>query len=128
MSLDSRPCHAAAIEFVAPDVVFCGVIVFAGGLLGATLVGIYFVVSDMLFGWHTNEVFASQSIINYRNFRAHASRARRHAHDFPDRPARGSQENGGSERSTNPHEPLYEPTDRVLTPHLIEGPITVERR
>ena len=53
---------------VMPEVVFCGVIVFAGGVLGATLVGIYFVVSDILFAWHTNEVFASQSIINYRNF------------------------------------------------------------
>ena len=35
---------------------------------GATLVGLYLVLSDRLFGWHRNDVFSAQSIIDYRNF------------------------------------------------------------
>jgi hypothetical protein len=97
------------------------------GFAGATLFGLYLVLSDLLFGWHTNEVFAAQSIINYRNFvrmrlcqdgslvlypiglrevpRRWRFALRREAHD-----------------------PFYEPADRVITPHLIEGPITISRR
>ena len=122
----ARPCHAAR-STRAQDVVFCGVIVFAGGVLGATLVGIYFVVSDMLFAWHTNEVFASQSIINYRNFLRMRIAPDGTLTIFPI----GLREVPRKWRLRNarePGQPLYEPTDRVPAPHLIEGPITIARR
>ena len=58
--------------------------VVIGGFAGATLVGIYFVLSDLLFGWHTNEVFAAQSIIDYRNFVRMRLRPRRqHSRVYP---------------------------------------------
>ncbi len=39
-----------------------------GGLIGATFIGVYFVVTNFLLGWHTNEAFAAQSLTSYRNF------------------------------------------------------------
>ena len=115
---------ATVMADVMPGVVFYGVIVFAGGVLGATLVGIYFVVSDMLFAWHTNEVFASQSIINYRNFLRMRIAPDGKLTIFPI----GLREVPRKWRLKNTRragEPLYEPTDRVPAPHLIEGPITI---
>ncbi len=111
----------------APATVFTAGLILVGGFVGAALVGIYLVVSDFLFGWHTNEVFASQSIMKYRNFlRMHLSTdgtltlypigLRRIPRKW--RFAVSRQE----------HEPYYEPADRVLTPHLIEGPIEIRRR
>ena len=107
--------------------VFAASLMALGGLAGATVVGVYLVVSDMLFGWHTNQVFAAQSIMNYRNF------------------VRIFVDPGGTltiypiglrriprkwryARERNDHEPYYEPTDLVLQPHLIEGPLTVTPR
>ncbi len=111
-----------------PQLVFYGAVVLLGGWLGATLVGLYFVLSDFLFGWHTNEVFASQSIVDYRNF------LRIHVH--PDRSLRiypiGIRRIPKKWRlrlgRVRADEPYYEPTDGVLKPHLIEGPIIVRPR
>ncbi len=36
--------------------------------LSVTLLGAFLLVSDRLFGWHTNELFAFQSIVDFRNF------------------------------------------------------------
>jgi hypothetical protein len=111
----------------AHEAVFCSVIFLAGGILGATLVGIYFVVSDFLFGWHTNEVFASQSIIDYRNFvRMHIAPGGKLT-IFPVG-LRTVPRKWRLRLEREPAEPLYEPTDRVLDPHLIEGPIEIARR
>jgi hypothetical protein len=81
----------------------------------------------MLLGWHTNQVFAAQSIMNYRNF----------VRIFVD-PAgtltiypiglRRIPRKWRYARERNDHDSYYEPTDRVLQPHLIEGPLTVTRR
>lgn len=113
---------------LVPELVFCAVIVLAGGIVGASLVGIYFVVSDRLFGWHTNEVFASQSIINYRNFvrmniAADGSRLTIYPVGLRTVPKKWR-----LRLNRDKGEPLYEPTDEVLTPHLIEGPIEVPQR
>src|SRR4029450_7114071 len=43
-------------------------LVVMAAVVGATIVGVYLVVSDRLFGWHRNDVFAVQSIIDYRSF------------------------------------------------------------
>ena len=110
------------------EAVFCSVILLAGGILGATLVGIYFVVSDFLFGWHTNEVFASQSIINYRNFlRLHITADGKLLTIFPIG-LRTVPRKWRLRLNRRPGEALYEPTDEVLSPHLIEGPIEIKRR
>jgi hypothetical protein len=115
-------------RLMMPDVVFYSAVVVFGGLLGATLVGLYFVLSDFLFGWHTNEVFASQSIIDYRNFLR--------LHIDPDRTLRiypiGVRKVPTKWRlrlnRVHADEPYYEPTLDVVRPHLIEGPITVKPR
>ena len=110
-----------------PQAIFYAVILAVGGILGATLVGLYFVVSDFLFGWHTNEVFAAQSIINYRNFvRMHIA-ADGKLTIFPIG-LRTVPKKWRLRLNRNKGEPLYEPTDGVLTPHLIEGPIEIGKR
>jgi hypothetical protein len=111
----------------ADALVFAASLIAIGGLAGATLVGVYLVVSDMLLGWHTNQVFAAQSIMHYRNF----------LRIFVD-PAgtltiypiglRRTPRKWRYARERNDHDPYYEPTDRVLQPHLIEGPLKVTRR
>ena len=114
-------------------VVHAGALVYAlsltviGGFAGATLVGVYLTVSDMVFGWHTNEVFAAQSITNYRNFLR--------LHMLPDGSLRiypiglrRTPRKWRYARERQDHQPYYEPTDRALLPHLIEGPIIVTRR
>lgn len=44
------------------------VFVATGGLLGTTIFSLYLVLSERLLGWHTNEVFMMQSLIDYRSF------------------------------------------------------------
>ncbi len=39
-----------------------------GGLPGSLLLGLYLLLSNRWFGWHTNEVFAAQTIPDYRCF------------------------------------------------------------
>jgi len=105
--------------------VLAGAVIVFAGVAGATLVGAYLTISDRFFGWHTNEVFAAQSLIDYRNFvRMHIS---------PDgllslfpiglrrvpRKWRSRSERKGSG-------PYYEPVDDELAPHLIEGPIHIK--
>jgi hypothetical protein len=78
-------------------------------------------------GWHTNEVFVSQSIMDYRNFLR--------IHVLPDGSLkiypiglRRTPRKWRYARERDDHQPYYEPTDRVLLPHLIEGPLTITRR
>ena len=111
----------------ADALVFAAVLILIGGFVGATLVGVYLVVSDMVLGWHTNEVFVSQSIMDYRNFLR--------IHVLPDGSLkiypiglRRTPRKWRYARERLDHAPYYEPTDRVLSPHLIEGPLTVTRR
>ena len=111
----------------AGGVVFAVSVILIGGFAGATLVGIYLTLSDMVLGWHTNEVFASLSIFHYRNFLR--------IHVLPDGSLkiypiglRRTPRKWRYAREREDHEPYYEPTDRVLLPHLIEGPLTITRR
>jgi hypothetical protein len=98
-----------------------------GGFVGATLVGMYFVLSDFLFGWHTNEVFVAQSIINYRNFIRMRLCGDGSIVLYPIG-VRDVPRKWRFALKREAHDPHYEPADRVLTAHLIEGPITITRR
>jgi hypothetical protein len=102
-------------------------LVLIGGLSGGTLAGIYLVVSDRLFGWHRNEVFAAQSIIDYRSFVRMKIETNGSLHLFPIALRRVPRKWRGRVR-TAATDPRYEPADDVLRPHLIEGPIGVARR
>jgi hypothetical protein len=112
-----------------PYAVIAIVVIFAG-FVGGTVVALYLVISDRWFNMHHNEVFAVQSITDYRSFvrmtirpdgslilfpiglRRVPSRWRRRLPPQPD-------------DRLQPDDPLYEPADEVLAPTLIEGPIRV---
>ena len=119
---------ADLLPFRNPDsIAFEVILIIFGGLAGATLVGIYLTLSDMVLGWHTNEAFAAQSIRHYRNFLR--------IHVRPDGSLRiypiGLRRTPGKWRyakERKEHEPYYEPTDAALLPHLIEGPLLITRR
>jgi hypothetical protein len=103
------------------------VLVLIGGLTGGTLAGLYLVVSDRLFGWHRNEVFAAQSIIDYRSFLRMKIDADGSLVLFPIGLRRVPRKWRARVRTAE-IDPRYEPADDVLAPHLIEGPIRVARR
>ena len=111
----------------ADDVAFAAVLIPIGGFIGATLVGVYLVVSDMLCGWHTNEVFAAQSIVNYRNFLRMHLDPEGTLTIFPIG-LRQTPRKWRFSAERREHQPYYEPTDRVLLPHLIEGPLRITPR
>ena len=114
-----------------PGFVLGVVFVLMAAVVGATLVGLYLVLSDRLFGWHRNDVFAAQSIVDYRNFLRmhiepdgslviHPIGLRRVPRKWR---ARVTVEPEMTEDSQAP--PCYEPGDYDLTPHLIEAPIRI---
>jgi hypothetical protein len=102
-------------------------LILVGGLAGATLVGIYLVLSDFVFGWHTNEVFASQSNVDYRNFLRMRIDPGGTLTIFPIG-LRKTPLKWRLSLERKPHEPFYESTDYVLAPHLIEAPIDIPLR
>jgi hypothetical protein len=95
-----------------------------GGLAGGTLVGIYLVVSDRFFDLHHNEAFVVQSLIDYRNFLRMIIEPDGTLVVYPIGlrrvPRRWRKRMDRTET-----DPLYEPADDVLLPHLIEGPIRI---
>jgi hypothetical protein len=108
--------------------------ILASAAAAGTVVGVYLVLSNRLFGWHRNDVFAVQSIIDYRNFlRMRIDRTgalsvypiglRRVPRQWRARAPLPT-------RSVPPPEhprpdPLFQPGDAVLDPHLIEAPIRI---
>ena len=100
---------------------------------GATLVGVYLVLSDRLFGWHRNDVFSAQSIVDYRNFLRLHIRADGSLVIYPiglrrvprQWRARITVERRDDEPSRKQTAPYYEPGDYDLSPHLIEAPIRI---
>jgi hypothetical protein len=100
------------------------VFVLIAGWIGASFVGVYLTLSDRLLRWHHNEVFAAQSICDYRSFvRIHLA-ANGHATIYPIG-LRHVPRSWRSRLARRDSDPLYEPTDAELLPHLIEGPIDV---
>ncbi len=99
--------------------------VLVAGLAGATFIGFYLVVSDRFFDLHHNDVFAVQSVIDYRNF------LRMHIGDdgaleiFPIG-LRRVPRRWRRRMDATPTQSFYEPADVELRPHLIEGPIRIE--
>ena len=106
--------------------------VVLAGAAGITLLGVYLVVSDRVFGWHSDEVFSFQGIYDYRSFLRmrldrqgaltiypiglqRVPRRWRARAAVPRDPAPMDDKNPG----------LYEPGDAVLRPHVIEAPITI---
>lgn len=120
---------AAALPYERGNTVtvFSLMLVLLGGLAGSTLVGVYFVLSDLIFKWHTNEVFAAQSIVDYRNFlRMHLAPSGQltiYPVGLRKVPLKWR-----LRLDRKPEDPFYEPTDYVLEPHLIEGPIEITPR
>ncbi|HZJ32643.1 MAG TPA: metallophosphoesterase [Vicinamibacterales bacterium] len=122
--LKLRGAYAPVAE-VLSTVGDAAVFVLVAGWIGATLVGLYLTLSDRLFRWHHNEVFAAQSIVDYRSFvRIHVDPKNR----FTIYPVglRHVPRSWRSRLERAPSDPHYEPTDAELQPHLIEGPIEVE--
>jgi hypothetical protein len=108
--------------------------VLAAAMVGATIVGAYLVVSDRLLGWHRNDVFAAQSIIDYRNFlRIRIDNRTGSVEIYPiglwrvprKWRARVNIKSHVKESPDGQAPPCYEPGDAELTPHLIEAPIHI---
>jgi alpha-beta hydrolase superfamily lysophospholipase len=94
------------------------------GLAGATLLGVYIVVSDRFFDLHHNEAFAVQSLIDYRNFVRMYIGKDQSLTIFPIGLRRVPRRwRRRVDRKVT--EPFYEPADDTLKPHLIEGPIRI---
>jgi hypothetical protein len=111
---------AHALSVIGDAAVF----VLIAGWIGATLVGAYLTVSDRMLRWHANEVFAAQSICDYRSFvRIHLA-ANGHATIYPIG-LRHVPRWWRSRLVRTDSDPQYEPMDAELLPHLIEGPIDV---
>src|SRR5262245_8444302 len=97
------------------------------GLIGGTIGGIYLAVSDRFFDLHHNDVFAVQSLIDYRNFLRMHIRPNGLLEIFPiglrrvPRRWRRRMDGGATDS-------LYEPADDDLLPRWIEGPIRIEPR
>lgn len=120
-----------SIDFYAWRLAF----VVVAGYAGATLVGVFLAVSDMLFGWHTNEAFVAQSIVDYRSMLRMRLTTKGQLTIYPiglrktprrwrARPALTKPDDERvSAENYNPS--LYESGDAVLEPHLIEGPIVI---
>jgi hypothetical protein len=118
-----------------PEFVLGILFVLIAAVAGATLVGVYLVLSDRLFGWHRNDVFSAQSIIDYRNFlRLHIQKdgslviypigLRTVPRQWR---ARITVERREEDRAGKQAPPQYEPGDYDLSPHLIEAPIRIPR-
>jgi hypothetical protein len=107
---------------LAGDLALGATLVLTGAICGATLFGVYLVVSDWLFGWHRDEVFSCQSIIDCRNFLRMRIDADGTLTIYPiglARVPRRWRASGGADG------PLYEPGDAALEPHLIEPPVRI---
>jgi hypothetical protein len=106
---------------------YVGPCVFAliAGLVGGTLLGIYLAVSDRFFDLHHNDVFAVQSLIDYRNFLRLHIRPDGLLEIFPIG-LRHVPRRWRRRMDANETDPLYEPADDQLLPHLIEGPIRIK--
>ena len=112
--------HLLSVErYVVP-----AVFVVIAGLVAGTVAGIYLAISDRFFDLHHNDVFAVQSLIDYRNFVRLHIRPDGVLDIYPIGlrrvPRRWRRRMDGK-----PNEPLYEPADEKLLPHLIEGPIRI---
>ena len=108
--------------------------VLAASFVGATIVGAYLVVSDLLFGWHRNDVFSAQSIVDYRNFlRIRIDNTTGAVDIYPiglqrvPRQWRGrvSVRSQAEAPEDGQAMPCFEPGDVEMRPHLIEAPIHI---
>lgn len=113
--------------------------VVVGGALATTLLGAFVAVSDVMFGWHTNEAFSFQSIFDFRNFvRMHLDasgtltvypvglgrvprRWRARAVHVDEALAPRNVASPADER----HPAAYESGDAILDPHAIEPEIII---
>lgn len=95
-----------------------------GGFFGGLLMGLYLLLSNLLLGLHTNEVFVAQRIADYKNFlRLHLDKSGRLA-IYPvgvGKVCKKWQRNTKAENG----QPWFEPK-QLIYPHLIEGPIELK--
>jgi hypothetical protein len=105
---------------------FSAEMIVVGGLLGSSLVGLYLVIGSSLLGINVNEVFACQSIPDYKNFlRLHIDKAGKLT-VYPIGVKKVSRK-----WKWNPEakegESWFEPNDsRGEKPHLIEEPLEIK--
>ena len=128
--------------FSAAPLVLSILLVLMAAPCGATLFGVYLVISDRLWRWHRDEVFSVQSLIDYRNFlRLNIDDTgrlsifpiglRRVPRRWRTRASLEGVKPGGPRRQPGPPQaaaqtaPLYQPGDALIEPHLIEPPIIV---
>jgi hypothetical protein len=111
-----------AVQTALGTVADFAVIVLIAGWAGALLVGIYLTISDRVLRWHQNEVFAAQSIFDYRSFVRICLRTNGRAEIYPIG-LRRVPRYWRARVWRKDSDPLFEPIDGELKPHLIEGPI-----
>jgi alpha-beta hydrolase superfamily lysophospholipase len=99
--------------------------VLIAGLIAGTVTGIYLVISDRFFDLHHNDVFAVQSLIDYRNFVRLHIRSDGVLEIYPIG-LRRVPRRWRRRIDPEPDVPLFEPADEKILPHLIEGPIRIK--
>jgi len=107
------------------SVVLGGEMLTLGSLLGGLLMGVYLLVTNKLFGIHHNEVFAAQSIPDYKNFlRMHLSGdGALTIYPIGVKKVCRKWRFVKSAAPDQPCQPLFEPETTPPIPHLIEPPI-----
>lgn len=118
--------QSTQIDFTAWHIIY----VLIAAPLGTTLFAIYLVLSDKLFGWHSNEAFMVQSIVNYRSFLRMRLDTNGTLTIYPiglrEIPLRWRARAFNAGDPVNTHNPsMYEPGDGTLAPVLIEAPIVI---
>lgn len=99
-------------------------IVGVAGLAGGFLFGAYLVLSSRYFGWHENEVFAAQSLEDFRNFLRISVKADGRLTIYPVA-LRRVPRRWRKRLNRQPGQSTFEPNETPVEPELIEGPIEV---
>lgn len=99
--------------------------VVVAGALGGLLSGLYLVISDRYFDLHHNEVFAAQSLIDYRNFVRMAIATNGDLIVMPIG-LRRVPRRWRRKMDAALDDQKFEPAGDILAPHVIEGPLTFD--
>lgn len=105
--------------------IFTFEMVVVGGLLGALLFSLYLLLASRVFTAHTNEIYSSQRIADYKNFLRLVIRLDGSLQVHPigiDRVPRAWR---AVPKAPSPMAPWIEPKGEEIESHLIEGPITI---
>jgi len=104
---------------------FTAEMLLLGGLLGALLFSLYLLLASRLFTAHTNEIYSSQRIADYKNFLRLVIREDGSLQVHPVGIDRVPRRWRAVPDPVPPTVPWIEPDGAEIETHLIEGPITV---